>query len=73
VFASRVPTDAGFADLPQVGRVQVVTDPKSGLSVQVRESYSMTLGRRTITFALIFGVAAGNPVSLERVITAIPA
>lgn len=70
VFASRVPSDVGFADLPATGRISVVTEPKSGLSVQVRESYSMTKGARLITYCLIYGTAKGNPVSLQRIITA---
>ena len=67
VIASRVPSDAGMAGLPAVGRVSVVTDEKSGLSLQVRESYDMQRGRRVITVALIYGVAVGNPVSLQRI------
>lgn len=67
VFASRTPSDAGFADLPQVGRVTTVTDPKSGLSVQVRESYNMAKGSRLVTYAIIYGCAKGNPASLQRI------
>ena len=70
VFASRVPADAGFADLPAVGRISVVTEPKSGLSVQVRESYDMLKGSRQVTYAVIYGVAKGNTLSLQRIVTA---
>lgn len=70
VFASRTPSDAGFADLPQVGRVSVVTEPRSGLSVQVREHYNMASGKRQVTFALIWGVAKGNANCLQRIVTA---
>ena len=70
VFASRVPSDAGFADLPAVGRISVVTEPKSGLSIQVRESYSMTKGSRQVTYCLIYGAAKGNSASLQRIISA---
>jgi len=70
VFASRVPADAGFADLPSVGRITTVTEPKSGLSVQVRESYNMVKGARTVTYAIIYGAAVGNAASLQRIITA---
>ena len=73
VFASRTPSDAGFADLPATGRVSVVTDPKSGLSVQVREFYNGQTGKRQVTFALIYGLGVGNPASLQRVITSVPA
>lgn len=66
VFASRTPSDAGFADLPAVGRISVVTEPKTGLSVQVRESYNMVLGRRQVTYAIIYGCAKGNASSLQR-------
>lgn len=70
VFASRVPADAGFADLPAVGRISVVTEPKSGLSVQVRESYDMVKGTRQVTYAIIYGCAKGNTASLQRIISA---
>ncbi len=70
VFASRVPADAGFADLPAVGRISTVTEPKSGLSVQVRESYDMRKGSRQVTYAVIYGVAKGNTNSLQRIVTA---
>lgn len=67
VMAARLPSDAGFADLPAVGRVSTVVDPRSGLAVQVRESYNMQKGRRYITFALIYGVSVGNSASLQRI------
>lgn len=67
VFASRVPSDAGFADLPSVGRISTVTHPTCGLSVQVREHYDMAKGNRQVTYAIIYGVAKGNPLSLQRI------
>lgn len=67
VFASRVPSDGGFADLPQVGRISTVTDPRTGLSVQVREHYDMAKGARQVTLALIWGVAKGNAASLQLI------
>jgi hypothetical protein len=69
IFAARTPSDAGWSDLPQVGRISKVTEPRSGLTVQVREHYNMTLGRRQVTFTLIYGVAKGNPRCLERLQT----
>ena len=70
VFASRVPADGGFADLPAVGRISTVTEPKSGLSVQVRESYDMKRGARLVTYAIIYGTAKGNPLSMQRIVSA---
>lgn len=70
VFASRVPSDGGFADLPAVGRISVVTEPRSGLSVQVRESYDMKKGARTVSYAIIWGCAKGNAASLQRIVSA---
>ena len=67
VFASRVPSDAGFADLPAVGRISTVTDPKTGLSVMVRESYDMLKGNRQVTYAIIYGTAVGNAASLQLI------
>jgi len=70
VVAARTPAQSGYADLPINGRISEVTDPKTGLTVQVREEYSITKGRRQVTFAWIFGVGIGNPVALQRLVTA---
>jgi len=69
IFAARPPSDAGFADLPQVGRITKVTEPKTGLTIQTREFYDMRLGRRQVTFTLIYGCAKGQVKSLERLQT----
>jgi hypothetical protein len=69
VFASRTPSDAGFADLPAVGQISKVTEPKSGISVQLRQFYDMRLGRRQVTYAIIYGVAKGNGQCLHRLKT----
>jgi len=69
VFASRTPADETLA-LPGVtapGRITKVTDPRTGLSVQVREVIDLKLGKVFVTYALIYGVAKGNAKSLQRI------
>jgi hypothetical protein len=56
VFASRVPADAGFADLPATGRISVVTEPKSGLSVHLRNHLRMCERKHCIPTTHSFSV-----------------
>jgi len=49
------------------GDISVVTEPRTGLSVQVREFYDVVLGKLQRTYALIYGVKAGETSSLVRI------
>jgi len=49
------------------GDISVVTEPRTGLSVQVRENYDVVKGMLQRTYALIYGVKAGEPASLVRI------
>jgi hypothetical protein len=70
VVAARTPSQAGYADLPLNGRISQVTDPKTGLTVRVSEEYQISKGRRIVSFSWIFGAGVGNPVALQRIVTA---
>lgn len=64
VIAARVP------QLPDgekiAGTVQLVTEKNTGLTMQVREWYDMTLGKHFINFVMMYGVAVGNSAGIER-------
>lgn len=70
VFASRVPEDVTQYGINLPGTITVVTDDKTGLSIQVREFYDMTKGKLQITFTLMYGVAVGNANSLQLITSA---
>ena len=64
IVAARLP------EIPNVeysGTIANVTEPKSGLSLQVRESYSLVTGSVQRTYALIYGAAKGSASSLVRI------
>jgi hypothetical protein len=65
VMAARVP------DVPEhTGdtEINVVTDPRTGLSVQVRDRYDGRLGRQEVSYTLMYGFTAANKPMLERII-----
>lgn len=57
-------------DLPQFwnGRVTSITEPRSGLTIQMREFYDDTEQRTQ--FCLIYGSQVGNPANLVRILSA---
>lgn len=68
-LATTVPS-APPEGLPVGGRVTLVTDDNSGLSIQVREWYDFALGQHRRTSTLMYGVAVGNPAMLQRILSA---
>ena len=65
IMAARVP------DVPKhTGDtvIRVVTDPRTGLSVQVRDRYDGRLGKQEVSFTLMYGFAPGNKPVLERIV-----
>lgn len=60
VFTSRVPSDVGYKSAPAVADISIVTDPKSGLSVQVRKFYDPYKGKLQVTYSLMYGVAVAD-------------
>ena len=65
LIAARVPEVPTGVNVP--GEISVVTEPRTGLSVQVREYYDVVLGKLQRTYALIYGVKAGETSSLVRI------
>lgn len=65
LIAARVPEVPAGVTIP--GDISVVTEPRTGLSVQVREAYSVQTGKLQRTYALIYGVKAGETSSLVRI------
>jgi hypothetical protein len=64
IMAARVPdVPANTGDTV----IRVVTDPRTGLSVQVRDRYDGRLGKQEVSFTLMYGFAAGNKPVLERI------
>jgi hypothetical protein len=66
LIAARVPEVPTNVTIP--GDISVVTEPRTGLSVQVREAYSVQTGKLQRTYALIYGVKAGETNSLVRIV-----
>jgi hypothetical protein len=65
IMAARVPdVPANTGDT----LVRVVTDPRTGLSVQVRDRYDGRLGKQEVSFTLMYGFAAGNKPVIERIV-----
>ena len=48
--------------------IRVVTDPRTGLSVQVRDRYDGRLGKQEVSFTLMYGFATGNAPVIERIV-----
>jgi len=65
LIAARVPEVPTGVPIP--GDISVVTEPRTGLSVQVRENYDVAKGLLQRTYALIYGVKAGETNSLVRI------
>ena len=65
LIAARVPEVPTGVPIP--GDISVVTEPRTGLSCMVRESYDVRLGLLQRTYALIYGVKAGETNSLVRI------
>jgi hypothetical protein len=65
LIAARVPEVPTGVPIP--GDISVVTEPRTGLSVQVRENYDVVKGLLQRTYALIYGVKAGETSSLVRI------
>lgn len=68
LLATRVPESPQVGTLP--GIIQTVTEPTTGLSAQLRQYYDMTLGQEFLTMTIMYGVAVGNAVFLQRIDTA---
>jgi len=65
LIAARVPEIPTGVPIP--GDISVVTEPRTGLSVQVREAYSVQTGQLSRTYCLIYGCKAGETNSLVRI------
>jgi len=63
VFASRVPADPGMfvTDVPVPAKIQNVSDPDTGLTIQYRYMYDPWKGKLQMTLTLMYGVAIGVP------------
>jgi hypothetical protein len=66
VVASRLPAVPEGVTLP--GTLEVVTEPKSGLSLQVGEHYNFRLGTHERSYRILFGVGRGQTASLVRIV-----
>jgi len=49
--------------------IRVVTDQRTGLSVQVRDRYDGRLGKQEVSFTLMYGFATGNAPVIERIVS----
>ncbi|MBA3833938.1 MAG: hypothetical protein H0X34_19030 [Chthoniobacterales bacterium] len=68
-LATTVP-NAPPSGLPVQGNVNLIRDENSGLAIQVREWYDFALGQHRRTSTLMYGVAVGNPLMLQRILSA---
>ena len=69
IMAARVP------DVPEYTgdtEINVVTDPRTGLSVQVRDRYDGRLGRQEVSYTLMYGFTAANKPMIERIVAPAP-
>ena len=66
VVASRLPALPDGVTLP--GSIDVVTEPKSGLSLQVAEHYNFRLGSHERSYRILYGVGRGQTSSLVRIV-----
>lgn len=67
IMATRLPTMPKQEVLG--GLVKTITEPNTGLSIQLRQWYDFRLGKEFRTYTLMFGTAVGNPECLERIVT----
>jgi hypothetical protein len=65
VIAARAPAIASNAS--QVAFVENIIDPRSGLTIQVRQYYLPQLGLTQVDYVVMYGVAVGNPQCLAIV------
>lgn len=65
VLATRIPDDPGVGSANC--DIYVVTDPDSGISIQVREWYNADMGQFKRTYTLMYGVAKGVANAIERI------
>ena len=64
IMAARVPdVPANTGDTV----IRVVTDQRTGLSMQVRDRYDGRLGKQEVSFTLMYGFAPGNKPMMERI------
>ncbi len=63
IIATRVPA---IPTTPVPGSIENVTEPNTGLSLQMRSWYDMQKGQEFRSFVLMYGVAVGNAACLER-------
>lgn len=66
VVASRLPALPEGVSLP--GSIDVVTELKSGLSLQVAEHYNFRLGSHERSYRILYGVGRGQTNSLVRIV-----
>ncbi len=66
VIATRLPTMPKEQVLG--GLFETITEPNTGLSIQLRQWYDFRLGKEFRTYTLMFGCAVGNPLCLERIV-----
>ena len=66
VVASRLPALPEGVSLP--GSIEVVTEPKSGLSLQVAEHYNFRLGSHERSYRILYGVGRGQTSSFVRLV-----
>ena len=67
-LATRIPDDPGVGQSNV--SISTVTEPQSGLSLQVREWYNSDLAQFRRTYTLMYGVAKGQPECLQRIVSA---
>jgi len=65
LIAARVPEIPTNVPIP--GTIDTVTEPRTGLSIQIREAYNVFSGQLQRTYALIYGCKAGETNSLVRI------
>ena len=69
-LATRVPNDYTqvLAGVPSVGLVQNITNPETGITVQLVRFVNHSLARATARAALMWGAAVGDPACGERLV-----
>jgi len=67
-LATRIPDDPGQGQ--SNCRISVITEPKTGLSLQVREWYNADYAAFRRTYTLMYGVAAGQGDAIQRIVSA---
>jgi hypothetical protein len=67
-FAARVPK-MPRAGVGYTGTIEIVTDAKTGLSVQRRHWYDIKLGKEISVVTMMYGVGKGEPKALQRLVS----